>query len=72
LKLWVSAGAAAAAGWGGKLMMDLSHPILLAIVSLGLYGLVYFGVATMFRLPEVRGVMNRVTGFIRLFRRPGD
>jgi putative peptidoglycan lipid II flippase len=72
LKLWVSAGAAAAAGWGGKLMMNLSHPILLAIVSLGLYGLVYFGVATVFRLPEVRGVMNRVTGFIRLFRRPGD
>jgi putative peptidoglycan lipid II flippase len=71
LKLWVSAGVAAVAGWGGKLMMNLSHPIVLAIVSLGMYGVVYFGVAAVFRLPEVKGLMNRVTGFARFLRRLG-
>jgi hypothetical protein len=70
LKLWVSAGAAAAAGWCGKLMMNLSHPIILAIVSLGMYGVVYFGVTVLFRLPEVKGLMNRVTGFMRSLRSP--
>jgi hypothetical protein len=71
LKLWVSAGVAAAAGWGGKLMMNLSHPIVLAIVSLGLYGVVYFGVATIFHLPEMKGLIIRVSGFVRFLRRFG-
>ena len=70
LKLWVSAGAAAAVGWGGKLMMDQSHPILLAIVSLGMYGAVYFGMATIFHIPEVEGLFNKATGFVRFLRRP--
>jgi len=71
LKLWVSAGVAAAAGWGGKLMMNLSHPIILAIVSLGLYGIVYFGMATVFHLPEMKGLIIRVSGFVRFLRRFG-
>jgi putative peptidoglycan lipid II flippase len=65
LKLWVAAGFGTAAGWAGKLMMDLNHPIPLAAVSLGLYGVVYFGVAAVFRVPEARGVVNKV------FRRTG-
>ena len=68
LKLWVSAGTAAAAGWGGKLMMNQSHPIVLAIVSLGMYGIVYFGAAIVFRLPEVEDLVNKVTGFVRSLR----
>jgi len=71
LELWISAGVAAAAGWGGKLMMNLSHPIVLAIVSLGMYGVVYFGVATVFHLPEAEGLMKRVTGLARFLRRLG-
>jgi hypothetical protein len=71
LKLWVSAGAAAAAGWGSKLMMNLSHPIVLAILSLGMYGVVYFGVAAFFHLPEAKGLMNRVTGLVRFLRKLG-
>jgi putative peptidoglycan lipid II flippase len=70
LKLWVSAGAAAAAGWGGKLMMNQSHPIVLAIVSLGMYGIAYFGVATLFRIPEAKGLLDQGTGFVRTLRRP--
>jgi putative peptidoglycan lipid II flippase len=68
VKLWVCAGVAAAAGWGGKLMMNQSHPIVLAIVSLGMYGIVYFGVAIVFRLPEVEDLVNKVTRFVRSLR----
>jgi putative peptidoglycan lipid II flippase len=71
LKLWVSAGAAAAAGWGGKLMMNLSHPIVLAIVSLGMYGVVYFGVAIIFHLPEVEALIHKAKALIRFLRRLG-
>jgi len=59
-KLCLAAGAGAAAGWAGKWMMDLSYPIPLAIVSLGLYGAVYFGIAAAFRVPEARGLFSKV------------
>jgi putative peptidoglycan lipid II flippase len=72
LRLWISAGIAAAAGWVGKWIMSLSHPILLAIVSLGMYGMVYFGVATIFHLPEMQGLIIKVNGFVRFLRRPGS
>lgn len=62
-KLCLAAGAGAAAGWAGKWMMDLSHPIPLAIVSLGLYGAVYLGIAVAFRVPEARGLISKVSGF---------
>ncbi len=65
LKLWASAGVAVTAGWGGKLMMNQSHPIVVAIVSLGMYGIVYFGVATGFRLPEAKGLLDKAAGFVR-------
>jgi putative peptidoglycan lipid II flippase len=67
LKLWLSAGAAAAAGWAGKMIMGLYHPILLATVSLGMYGVVYFSVAITFRLPEVEGLIRKGTAFLHFF-----
>jgi hypothetical protein len=45
-------------------MMDLSHPIPLAIVSLGLYGVVYLGMALAFRVPEARGLIGKIRGFV--------
>ena len=69
-KLWVAAGAAAAGGWGVKLMMGVNHPIGLAILSLGAYGSIYFLVTKAFRLPEAVDVMSRVLGIAGL-RRPG-
>jgi putative peptidoglycan lipid II flippase len=61
-KLCLAAGVGAAAGWAGKLIMGLSHPIPLAIVSLGLYGVVYFGMALTFRVPEARGLISKIGG----------
>jgi putative peptidoglycan lipid II flippase len=69
-QLWGAAGAAAAAGWGVKLMTGIRHPIGLAIVSLGAYGLIYFVVTSAFRLPEATDVMSRILGVTGL-RRPG-
>jgi putative peptidoglycan lipid II flippase len=69
LKLWVCAGAAAATGWGGKLMMNLSHPIVLAIVSLGMYGVVYFAVALVFDLPEAKSIIRSLLGFVKFLKR---
>jgi putative peptidoglycan lipid II flippase len=68
LRLWAAAGAGAAGGWIGKLMMPPTHPVLLAIVSLGLYGALYFAVALAFRVPEARGLIARAAGFARIRR----
>jgi peptidoglycan biosynthesis protein MviN/MurJ (putative lipid II flippase) len=65
-KLCLAAVAGAAAGWAGKWMMDLSHPIPLAIVSLGLYGTVYLGLAVAFRVPEARGLISKAGSFVGL------
>ena len=64
LKLWAAAVVGAAAGWVGKLMMGVSHPIPLAIVSLGLYGAVYFGIGLAFRVSEARGLLIRAARLI--------
>jgi len=72
LKLWVAAGVGAAAGWMGKLLMNLSHPIILALVSLGLYGAVYFGMAIAFRVPEAKGLVQKVSDFVGLRRNSGE
>ena len=64
VKLWVAAAAAASAGWGGKLMMTSAHPVPLGVVSLGLYGTVYFAVATLFQVPESKALTKKVTDLL--------
>jgi putative peptidoglycan lipid II flippase len=67
-QLWGAAGAAAAAAWGLKFLTGIHHPIGLAIVTLGAYGLVYFIVTRAFHMPEATDVMNRVAGMAGLHR----
>jgi putative peptidoglycan lipid II flippase len=64
-KLWIAAAIAAAAGWGPKLMMQWNHPITRAIACLGLYGLVYFAMTAVLRVPEMGGLIKKVTGWAR-------
>jgi putative peptidoglycan lipid II flippase len=71
LKLWVAAAVGAAAGWGSKLLMNLGHPIMIGVVCLGLYGVVYFGMASVLRVPEARGTIRRVFEFVGLRRTEG-
>ena len=64
-KLWCAALLGAAAGWSIHHALPRFHPIPLAIVVLVPYGLIYFGMATLFRLPEARaffGIMSRRFG----------
>lgn len=65
-KLWIAAGAGAAVAWGLKLMLPPLHPLPLAIVVLGGYGVTYFAVTTAFGLPEARALVGRVLRIGRL------
>jgi len=60
IKLWTAAAAAAAAAWAAKLLMPDAQPILHALVVLGTYGIVYFGVADALGVPEVSFAMAKL------------
>jgi putative peptidoglycan lipid II flippase len=68
VKLWIAAGAGAAAGWAVKPAVAGSHPILLAVVVLGIYGMVYFAIAHILHVPEVQGVVGKVVRMVRFLR----
>jgi putative peptidoglycan lipid II flippase len=59
VKLWGAATAAAAVGFGLKVLLPRLHPIPLAIVVLGAYGVLYFALTAAFRLPEASEVLGK-------------
>jgi len=65
-KLWLGAGAGAAVGWALKLLLGQRHPLPLAAIVLGAYGLTYFGVTAAFGLPEARSVLARARRLLRI------
>jgi putative peptidoglycan lipid II flippase len=56
---------AAAAGYGVKATLGPLHPIIIAVLVLGTFGLVYFGVARALGLSEARVVMDSVMRRLR-------
>jgi putative peptidoglycan lipid II flippase len=68
-KLWLAAGAGAAAAWGVKLVTLHFHPILQALLVLGPYGIVYFTMAFILRLPEVQFIKRFAGRFITFFKK---
>ncbi|HEX8847396.1 MAG TPA: murein biosynthesis integral membrane protein MurJ [Pyrinomonadaceae bacterium] len=60
-KLWLGAAIAAGIGWGIKFFVGVERPILTAILVLGPYGVIYFILTSLFRLPEARAVTGRFT-----------
>jgi len=64
-RLWIGAGAGAAVAWALKLILPPLHPLPLAIVVLGGYGVTYFLVTAMFQIPEARGVIVRFGRILR-------
>jgi putative peptidoglycan lipid II flippase len=52
IKLWLSALSAAAAAWVVKLALYPTHPLVLALFSLGMYGAAYFAVAASLGVPQ--------------------
>jgi len=59
-KLWTSAAAAAAVAWAVKRSLPALHPIVVAILVLGPYGVVFFGAAFALRVPEVAAAIRRL------------
>src|SRR5262249_33753803 len=67
-KLWFSAIAGSLVGWGLKWLVGNLHPIPLAVVVLGAYGLTYFALTFALGLSESRSVVRRI---FRILRLPG-
>ncbi|MFY9618941.1 MAG: murein biosynthesis integral membrane protein MurJ [Pyrinomonadaceae bacterium] len=66
VKLWVSAFGGAALAWGIKLLIGTRHPAIVAALVLIPYGLTYFGLARLLRVPEAAAVINRGLRTLRL------
>jgi putative peptidoglycan lipid II flippase len=66
IKLWIAALLAADIGWTFKLLLGDLHPIPLAAVVLGTYGVTYFGVAFVLELSESRSIIGKVMRVLRL------
>jgi putative peptidoglycan lipid II flippase len=59
--LWIAAGGAALAGWGVKLAFaGAGHPLLRGAAVLAAYGLAYFGLAALLRVPELGSLLRRI------------
>jgi putative peptidoglycan lipid II flippase len=58
-KLWMSAGVSALAAWGIKLALGHRHPIVVGIAVLIPYGVVYFLITSLLRVPEAQTVLRR-------------
>lgn len=68
VKLWSGAVIGAAVGWGLRLLLGERHPLIMAIVVLGSYGSVYFGVTAALGISESKKVIKRLLRVIRLAR----
>ena len=66
IKLWIAALLAADIGWGFKLLLGDIHPIPLAAVVLGGYGVAYFGVSYFLDISEARTVIGRIFRMLRI------
>jgi putative peptidoglycan lipid II flippase len=59
-RLWGSALAAAAAAWVVKLALASQHPLLVALFSLGMYGVAYLAISAALGVPNTRRLMGRL------------
>ena len=66
LKLWTAAIISAAIAWGIRIILGPIHPIPLAVLVLGTYGVVYFAITSLFAVQESRAVTLRI---LRVFGR---
>jgi putative peptidoglycan lipid II flippase len=64
VRLWGSALASAAAAWGVRLAVGPQNRYVTAVVVLGVYGLVYFGVSWLLRVEECAALFRRLLGRI--------
>jgi len=68
IKLWSGAAIGAAVGWSLRLLLGPRHPLIMAIVVLGGYGVTYFAVTAAFGIEEARRVIDRGLKLARITR----
>ena len=61
VRLWSASLAAAGVAWGAKLVLGVTHPLLLGAVALPLYGATYLAVTAGMGIPEASAMAGRVT-----------
>ena len=61
--LWGAAAAGATVAWAARLVLPALHPIPTAVLVLGPYGCVFFGVALALRVPEASAALRRITAW---------
>ena len=66
--LWLTAFIAGAAGFAIKRTVGTAHPLPLAVVALGLYGLIYFGGTFAFGIAESRDTLHSALRRLRMTR----
>jgi putative peptidoglycan lipid II flippase len=59
-QLWGSASAGAAIAWGVKVALPSLHPIVTAVLVLGPYGVVFFAMTLLLRVPEASVALGRL------------
>ena len=65
-KLWAAAAASAVVAFILKWFLPSMHPIPIAVIVLGVYGVLYFVLTAGFGISEARNVFERVRKLIRL------
>jgi putative peptidoglycan lipid II flippase len=60
LRLWGAAVGAALAGAVVKVAVPFQHPVVVALFSLGMYGIAYFAITAEFGVTESRRLLSRV------------
>lgn len=69
VKLWTAAVISAVIGFGLKWILPPVHPILLAILVLGTYGVLYFAIGAGFGVPEARRIFKNFIDAPKRLRR---
>ena len=66
IKLWIVALVSAGIGWAFKLLLGELHPIPLAAVVLGGYGVAYFALTYLLDMPEAGAVIGKILQLLRI------
>ena len=59
-RLWLAAITAAGAAWTLRMQLPAVHPTLIALVILGLYGVIYLAATILLRVSELDPLLNRL------------
>jgi putative peptidoglycan lipid II flippase len=68
VKLWTGAAIGSGIGWGLRLLLGSRHPLVMAIVVLGGYGVTYFAVTAGFGIGEAKRITGRALRILRISR----